>query len=191
MYLSFEEEKPKLIRSLHDAKNIDPSYLVFGEINFSILLISACVIRVTASYLSHPVTGCGLLIAKGICSNNSISDFLKLLSLSPGKVTHCPSWKFTVTKDDKNPVVIHFDTVNKIKRAATPAFLMALVLKEHVKAIKAKTGVTPTELGFAPFFGYQDDEILNVKKGLDESCRLLEIRYIFVDLAKVAEGDEI
>ena len=111
--------------------------------------------------------------------------------MSPDNLTPDSAWKFAVTKDDQNPIVLHFDTCGKIKRAATPAFLMALVLKEHIKFIKAATGVTPTELGFTPCFGYSDDERLIMEKGLEESCRLLEIMYKFLETPDDADDDEI
>uniref|UniRef100_A0AC34FM35 Uncharacterized protein n=1 Tax=Panagrolaimus sp. ES5 TaxID=591445 RepID=A0AC34FM35_9BILA len=100
-------------------------------------------------------------------------------------------WKFVITKDDENPVLIEFENSEGGRNAATPQLLMALFLKEHLKAIKNEIGKKPKEVGFIFCFTYhkfhQKDYSLLLER-MKKACDLLENRCkIFI----VADGQNI
>uniref|UniRef100_A0A914Q474 Uncharacterized protein n=1 Tax=Panagrolaimus davidi TaxID=227884 RepID=A0A914Q474_9BILA len=105
-----------------------------------------------------------------------VSDLINIMSRSPEEQIN--KWQFKVTRDAKNPILIEFDCYGGIKKAATPAFLMGMLLKEHLKAIKYETGENPTEIGF---YFINQTETERIKKQIKESCRLLKIGCIFVN----------
>uniref|UniRef100_A0A914PHD9 Uncharacterized protein n=1 Tax=Panagrolaimus davidi TaxID=227884 RepID=A0A914PHD9_9BILA len=75
----------------------------------------------------------------------------KIMSMPSNKIQTDTEWGFTITKDDDNPVLLEFDSHDGSKKAASPAFLMAILLKEHKKVIKAEIGKKPKEFGFCIF----------------------------------------
>uniref|UniRef100_A0AC34FTM7 Uncharacterized protein n=1 Tax=Panagrolaimus sp. ES5 TaxID=591445 RepID=A0AC34FTM7_9BILA len=92
------------------------------------------------------------------------------------------SYSYAITNDNENPVLFEFDHFCGTKMLATPAFLMALLLKQHVKAIKKEIGEKPDQLAFCILNEYDFDELENVKFDLGEACQLLNIQsYTFHD----------
>uniref|UniRef100_A0A914XVL3 Uncharacterized protein n=1 Tax=Panagrolaimus superbus TaxID=310955 RepID=A0A914XVL3_9BILA len=109
-----------------------------------------------------------------------VSDLIKIMSRSPEEqqINNC---HFKITKDSKNPILIEFDNYGGIKKAATPAFLMAMLLKEHFKAIKEETtNLKLTEFGFYFIDETEDEKIERIKKQIKESCGMLKIGCNFV-----------
>ena len=53
---------------------------------------------------------------------------------------------FEITFNEKDETILHFDGPKKTRKCATPAFLMAMFIKEHIKAIKLETGIKPEKL---------------------------------------------
>ena len=93
-----------------------------------------------------------------------------------------PNWSFSFTFDDVDPLLLMFDTYEAPQKIATPAFLMALMLKEHLKAIKAKSGFKPEKLGFCFFDYFCDEELQRVQEGIKNACELLEVGSCFINI---------
>ena len=90
-------------------------------------------------------------------------------------------WHFEITKNDENPLLIEFDAYENVRKVATPAFLMAMILKQHKKAIRIETGIKPIKLGFFILESFFDKQQKNrIKTELEESCKLLNIECRFV-----------
>uniref|UniRef100_A0A914YB66 Uncharacterized protein n=1 Tax=Panagrolaimus superbus TaxID=310955 RepID=A0A914YB66_9BILA len=102
------------------------------------------------------------------------NDIIKIMSMPADKIEVDKNWKFAITKDSENPVLLEFDNFCAEKKFATPAFLMALLLKEHFKIIKEKVGEKPNEIAFCFFDQFNDCERKRVEEGLTESCQLLK-----------------
>uniref|UniRef100_A0AC34F0K0 Uncharacterized protein n=1 Tax=Panagrolaimus sp. ES5 TaxID=591445 RepID=A0AC34F0K0_9BILA len=114
-----------------------------------------------------------------------VYDLLKIMSMTKEELKITSSlfkWGFEITEDDENPVLLKFETFDKIHNAASPAFLMALILKKHKKIIRKETGEKPTKLGLCVFENYKDSERKKrVETGLQESCELLKIGFMMVE----------
>uniref|UniRef100_A0A914QWQ4 Uncharacterized protein n=1 Tax=Panagrolaimus davidi TaxID=227884 RepID=A0A914QWQ4_9BILA len=105
-----------------------------------------------------------------------VYDLLCILSIPPNELQaiKCPShWGFTVTKDINNPILLEFDDYNAPKTAATPILLMAMLLKQHIKAITKKTGTKPKQLACC-YFDLKGDKNL-VFNSVGEALKLLKI----------------
>uniref|UniRef100_A0A914Z1N0 Uncharacterized protein n=1 Tax=Panagrolaimus superbus TaxID=310955 RepID=A0A914Z1N0_9BILA len=112
-----------------------------------------------------------------------VYDLIKIMSMPPEDIKIDPSWTFTIIKDEENPVLLEFDNFDETKKAASPAFLMALILKGIRKLIKIETGKKPKELAFWIFNNdekYNETEIKRIEFELTESCNLLKISCKFV-----------
>uniref|UniRef100_A0A914XVU6 Uncharacterized protein n=1 Tax=Panagrolaimus superbus TaxID=310955 RepID=A0A914XVU6_9BILA len=110
-----------------------------------------------------------------------ICDLLKIMSMPLKEVLSIKTLSFSITKDSKNDILLEFDNFDGTRKIASPAFLMALLLEQHLKAIKAEINETPKELYFC--FPY-DRDIENRKrivKWIQESCKLAKINCNFVD----------
>uniref|UniRef100_A0AC34EZZ9 Uncharacterized protein n=1 Tax=Panagrolaimus sp. ES5 TaxID=591445 RepID=A0AC34EZZ9_9BILA len=108
-----------------------------------------------------------------------VSDLINIMSQSPEEKIN--NLHVKVTNDSKNPVLIEFENYDGIKKEATPAFLMAMLLKEHLNAIKEETDLKVTELGFYFITQTQEEKISRIKKHLEESCEMLKIGCCFVN----------
>uniref|UniRef100_A0A914PDY5 Uncharacterized protein n=1 Tax=Panagrolaimus davidi TaxID=227884 RepID=A0A914PDY5_9BILA len=115
-----------------------------------------------------------------------VIDVLKIMSMPADQikdeVDKNDKWKFTITNDSNNPVLIEFDNFNGKKNAQSPQFFMAMLLKEHNRAITNKLGEKPKELGFCLFDEFTDDERKRVEDGLTEACKLLKQECRFISL---------
>uniref|UniRef100_A0AC34GTC2 Uncharacterized protein n=1 Tax=Panagrolaimus sp. ES5 TaxID=591445 RepID=A0AC34GTC2_9BILA len=109
-----------------------------------------------------------------------VHDLISIISMPPeaDKIQSSVLWNFKIVKDEENPVLLKFRTLHEDgqNRAASPAFLLALILKQHVKAIRVETGVKPEALGFCLFLSQCDNvQKTRVQEQLEEVCRLLKI----------------
>uniref|UniRef100_A0AC34F4U3 Uncharacterized protein n=1 Tax=Panagrolaimus sp. ES5 TaxID=591445 RepID=A0AC34F4U3_9BILA len=112
-----------------------------------------------------------------------VYDLIKIMSMPSDEIKVDKKWKFTFSEDSENPLLLEFDTFSGMRRAATPVFLIKLLLKKHLKAIKKETGEMPKELAFCFFDKFGDSEAKNrVEKGFKEVCKQLKIDFSFVDL---------
>uniref|UniRef100_A0AC35F947 Uncharacterized protein n=1 Tax=Panagrolaimus sp. PS1159 TaxID=55785 RepID=A0AC35F947_9BILA len=83
-------------------------------------------------------------------------------------------WNFKFTKDAENPVLIDFEKWDGSRGAASPAFLLAMLLKEHLKAIKDETGEKPNDL-FIFLLNFTNANQERIKENLEEAGKLLKI----------------
>uniref|UniRef100_A0A914QJ54 Uncharacterized protein n=1 Tax=Panagrolaimus davidi TaxID=227884 RepID=A0A914QJ54_9BILA len=113
--------------------------------------------------------------------NGAVYDFIKVMSMPPDAITIHPDWKFTITEDIDNPVLLEFDVFEKPRKQASPAFLLAIMVKEHLKAIKKETGKRPTKLGFRLLDEFESPEARKrVEAGLKEACEMIKIGFFLL-----------
>uniref|UniRef100_A0AC34FIT6 Uncharacterized protein n=1 Tax=Panagrolaimus sp. ES5 TaxID=591445 RepID=A0AC34FIT6_9BILA len=110
-------------------------------------------------------------------------DLIKILSMPPDAIEVDDRWGFRITQDEDHPVLLEVRTHNDEMKLATPAFLMAIFLKEQIKVIKNEIGEKPKQLSFCILDeNYSNEEKERIKNGLKESCDLLKIGCNFVDV---------
>uniref|UniRef100_A0A914PTN7 Uncharacterized protein n=1 Tax=Panagrolaimus davidi TaxID=227884 RepID=A0A914PTN7_9BILA len=111
-------------------------------------------------------------------------DLIKILSFSINEIKVENNWKFEFTSYPEHPILIQFDDrEDEGKLLSPPTLLMALLLKEHRKVIKAETGKKPDKFGFCILDeNYNNEEKERIKKGLEESCNLLKIGYNYIEI---------
>uniref|UniRef100_A0A914PW02 Uncharacterized protein n=1 Tax=Panagrolaimus davidi TaxID=227884 RepID=A0A914PW02_9BILA len=111
----------------------------------------------------------------------AVYDLIKIMSMPSTAITIDDTWKFTFTEDDENPILLEFDTFEKSRKQASPAFLMALMLKEHIRAIKKETVKKPIKLGFRLLDEFENPEARKrVEAGLEEACGMIKIGFLLV-----------
>uniref|UniRef100_A0AC35EWQ0 Uncharacterized protein n=1 Tax=Panagrolaimus sp. PS1159 TaxID=55785 RepID=A0AC35EWQ0_9BILA len=111
----------------------------------------------------------------------AVYDLIKIMSMPSNAISIDDTWKFTFTEDDENPVLLEFDTFEKSRKQASPAFLMAMMLKEHIRAIKKETGKKPIKLGFRLLDEFENPEARKlVEAGLKEACGMIKIGFLLV-----------
>uniref|UniRef100_A0AC34FJY5 Uncharacterized protein n=1 Tax=Panagrolaimus sp. ES5 TaxID=591445 RepID=A0AC34FJY5_9BILA len=82
----------------------------------------------------------------------AVYDLINVMSFDPKNIKDDPKWKFSILKNDENhPILLEFDDFDNTRKAASPAFLMAFMLKTHIKAITAETEKKPKKLRFCIF----------------------------------------
>ena len=100
------------------------------------------------------------------------------MSKPPSEIVVDPEWKFKVdTSDAEKPVLIQLDYQDRLGERATPAFLMAVILKHHIKAIKTETGTKPTEVAFQYFGDFTKKDRRRIKAFLEEACGKLNVGF--------------
>uniref|UniRef100_A0AC34F4K6 Uncharacterized protein n=1 Tax=Panagrolaimus sp. ES5 TaxID=591445 RepID=A0AC34F4K6_9BILA len=111
-----------------------------------------------------------------------VFDVLKILSMQIDDIKINEAWKFKFTKNDENPILIEYDNFEGDKKAASPTFLMAILLRQHLKAVKNEIGEKPEEIGICLFDEFNVDERKRVEEKLQEACQLLQIRCNFIKI---------
>uniref|UniRef100_A0A914Q8L7 Uncharacterized protein n=1 Tax=Panagrolaimus davidi TaxID=227884 RepID=A0A914Q8L7_9BILA len=109
-----------------------------------------------------------------------VYDLIKIMSMSPDNIEIDEKWKFTLTKDSNNPILLEFDTFEETTKLSPPAFLMAMLIRQHLKAIKTEIGEKPSEIGICIFDNFNENERIRVENQLKESCEMLKIECKFV-----------
>ena len=104
------------------------------------------------------------------------------MSKAPDSIKHDSEWGFKITKNEEHPVLFEFDTKKEKKRHSTPAFLMAILIKEHLKAIKEETGEKPDKIGFCLFDDFSYNDHKRAEAQLKLACDFLKIEVVFVNL---------
>uniref|UniRef100_A0AC35GSD0 Uncharacterized protein n=1 Tax=Panagrolaimus sp. PS1159 TaxID=55785 RepID=A0AC35GSD0_9BILA len=104
-----------------------------------------------------------------------VCDLLQVMIRTEEELEEYDHQSFTITKNAENPVLLEFDTFDGTKKAASPAFLMALLLKQHLKAIKKETGEKPNGLGFCILADFHWEDIERVNNCLEDACNLLKL----------------
>uniref|UniRef100_A0A914PTG3 Uncharacterized protein n=1 Tax=Panagrolaimus davidi TaxID=227884 RepID=A0A914PTG3_9BILA len=111
-----------------------------------------------------------------------ICDLLKIMSMPINEVLAIKTLDFSITKDSENPVIFEFDNFDGTKKFSTPAFLMALLLKQHIKVIKNEMNEKPKMLCFC----FPSESIVEnrkrIEKYIEESCKLLKISCEFLEI---------
>uniref|UniRef100_A0AC34G447 Uncharacterized protein n=1 Tax=Panagrolaimus sp. ES5 TaxID=591445 RepID=A0AC34G447_9BILA len=112
-----------------------------------------------------------------------VFDLIKVMAMPSDDAQIDKAWGFKITKDENNPVLIQIDYYNGEKKEATPAFLMALFLRQHLKAIKEESGgEKPKEIAFwIPKQNFGDEEYKRIQEGIANSCELLKLEFRFLD----------
>uniref|UniRef100_A0AC35F709 Uncharacterized protein n=1 Tax=Panagrolaimus sp. PS1159 TaxID=55785 RepID=A0AC35F709_9BILA len=117
-------------------------------------------------------------------TNNTsvIFDLIKIMSMSPENIEPDKKWGFTITKNVENQILLKFVNFDGRKKRSTPTFLMALLLRKHLKVIERKIREKPTKIAFWIMKQkYSEEEIQRIKESLLESCKSLKIDCCFVD----------
>uniref|UniRef100_A0A914QKX9 Uncharacterized protein n=1 Tax=Panagrolaimus davidi TaxID=227884 RepID=A0A914QKX9_9BILA len=103
-------------------------------------------------------------------------SLIKIISVPLDANVMNDKWKFTFTEDVENSALLEFDVFEKPRKQASPAFLLAIMLKEHLKAIKKETRKRPTKLGFPLLEEIENLEAKNrVENGLKDDCEKIKI----------------
>uniref|UniRef100_A0AC35GI59 Uncharacterized protein n=1 Tax=Panagrolaimus sp. PS1159 TaxID=55785 RepID=A0AC35GI59_9BILA len=110
-----------------------------------------------------------------------VYDLIKIMSMPPGEIDIDETWHFSIKEDSENPVLIEFDNFDGEKSSASPAFLLAILLKQHLKAIKNEIGGKPKKIGFC-FFKVDDSVKERLKNEIVKSFELLKVESQFIDI---------
>uniref|UniRef100_A0A914QL84 Uncharacterized protein n=1 Tax=Panagrolaimus davidi TaxID=227884 RepID=A0A914QL84_9BILA len=114
---------------------------------------------------------------------HTVVYLIKILSMPPDNITIDDRWGFNVTADDEHPVLLEFKAHDGKLTVAEPDFLMALLLKEHIKVIRNVMGEKPDKLGFCILDEkHKDEEKERIKNGLESARKKLKIQCHFADV---------
>uniref|UniRef100_A0A914Q3J0 Uncharacterized protein n=1 Tax=Panagrolaimus davidi TaxID=227884 RepID=A0A914Q3J0_9BILA len=118
---------------------------------------------------------------------NGWNDLINIISLTLQELKEqSATWKFKITQDSENPILLEFDNFDGTKKAATPQFLLAMLLKEHCKEIKKEMcGEKPKKIRFClfpPYSEVEEERKKKIEKGIEESCKLIKIECSFVEV---------
>uniref|UniRef100_A0AC34FEA0 Uncharacterized protein n=1 Tax=Panagrolaimus sp. ES5 TaxID=591445 RepID=A0AC34FEA0_9BILA len=111
----------------------------------------------------------------------AVFDIFPTMTVAPENIDTIKNYQFKITKDDENPVLLEFDSFDGTRKAASPAFLFAMLLKQHLKAIKNETGKKVKEIALSTFAELDDEELKRVQTQLMEACEMLKISGTFLD----------
>uniref|UniRef100_A0AC34FEJ8 Uncharacterized protein n=1 Tax=Panagrolaimus sp. ES5 TaxID=591445 RepID=A0AC34FEJ8_9BILA len=114
--------------------------------------------------------------------DSAVYDLIKIMSMPSSAIKVNPKWNFKVTEDAEHGVLLDFASHDGDRRAASPSFLMAIMLKEHIKVIKKESGTKPEVLGFSVLKGFNEEEKERIKQQIEESCRLLSVECRFLNV---------
>uniref|UniRef100_A0A914PBW4 Uncharacterized protein n=1 Tax=Panagrolaimus davidi TaxID=227884 RepID=A0A914PBW4_9BILA len=114
-----------------------------------------------------------------------VHNIFEIMSKSPESVPECAFHDFKIIKDEEYPVLLEFDNFGETRKHATPEFLMALLLRQHLKAIKKEIGMKSKKIAFTTFDEFSDEEWNRVNMKLTEACEMVKIECEVFDLKKV------
>uniref|UniRef100_A0A914QWU8 Uncharacterized protein n=1 Tax=Panagrolaimus davidi TaxID=227884 RepID=A0A914QWU8_9BILA len=114
-----------------------------------------------------------------------VHNIFEIMPKSPENVPECAFHDFKITKDEENPVLLEFDNFDGTRKHASPEFLMALLLRQHLKAIKKEIGKKSKKIAFATFDELSDEEWNRVNMKLTEACEMVKTECEFFDLRKL------
>ena len=77
---------------------------------------------------------------------------------------------------------MEFEVNGNTIKAATPPFLMALILKEHIKCIKSETSQRHDEIGICLLDELNESHETCLKENIREACKLLNRTCTFVKI---------
>uniref|UniRef100_A0AC34FD46 Uncharacterized protein n=1 Tax=Panagrolaimus sp. ES5 TaxID=591445 RepID=A0AC34FD46_9BILA len=103
----------------------------------------------------------------------ALRDLINITTMAPDKIVTDEKWKFEITKDSENPVLLEFKSSDGTKNVTTPSFLMAYLLKQQIKGIEKATSIRPQKIDICMYDKYDDDEKKRIKEQFVESCNIL------------------
>uniref|UniRef100_A0AC34F0A5 Uncharacterized protein n=1 Tax=Panagrolaimus sp. ES5 TaxID=591445 RepID=A0AC34F0A5_9BILA len=110
-----------------------------------------------------------------------VLDLIRIMSMPSNDIKHDGPSNFKFTKDTDNPVLLEFDNADGSLGAASPAFLMAMLMKEHLIAIKDESGEKPTNIAFCLLdYPYNAEERNRIVDQINEAGKLLKIKMNFL-----------
>uniref|UniRef100_A0AC35GTC1 Uncharacterized protein n=1 Tax=Panagrolaimus sp. PS1159 TaxID=55785 RepID=A0AC35GTC1_9BILA len=102
------------------------------------------------------------------------------MQMPPDNIITNKNWGFEV-KIKNNSIVLEFDRFDGTRNQASPAHLIALLLKKHLKAIEKENGTKVGKIGFYLFDNFKAEATERVKLQLTEAATLAKINCCFVD----------
>uniref|UniRef100_A0A914PAZ0 Uncharacterized protein n=1 Tax=Panagrolaimus davidi TaxID=227884 RepID=A0A914PAZ0_9BILA len=105
-----------------------------------------------------------------------VQNLIKIMSEGNKASTTVPQRGYTFTKDDENPILLEFETFDGTKKSASPEFLMAMLIRQQLKAFEKEMGKKPTKLGFCIFNDLNEKEENNLQTALGKACELMKIK---------------
>uniref|UniRef100_A0A914YU04 Uncharacterized protein n=1 Tax=Panagrolaimus superbus TaxID=310955 RepID=A0A914YU04_9BILA len=110
-----------------------------------------------------------------------VLDLIRIMSMPSNDIKHDGPWNFKFTKDAENPVLIEFDKADGSRGKASPAFLMAMLIKDHLRAIKDEIGEKPLEIGFCLLDDcYKMEQRSRIVEQFNVACKLIKIKGTFL-----------
>uniref|UniRef100_A0A914P805 Uncharacterized protein n=1 Tax=Panagrolaimus davidi TaxID=227884 RepID=A0A914P805_9BILA len=106
-----------------------------------------------------------------------VYDLLYIMSIPPKQLKAKSEWNFKITKDDENPVLLEFDNFDGTKKAGTPILLMAMLLKQHIKVITAKTGTKPKQIAYT-FTNLGNKKCNRLNPFIQEAFKLVNVNAV-------------
>uniref|UniRef100_A0AC35FP35 Uncharacterized protein n=1 Tax=Panagrolaimus sp. PS1159 TaxID=55785 RepID=A0AC35FP35_9BILA len=122
-----------------------------------------------------------VLIPEMPASNNSqsvlkASDIFKIMSVPCENIIVDEKWNFEITSNDENPVLLAFKNFDGTFIAASPALIMAIIIKQFLKIIKKEIGVKVENIGILHFDKFDDEKKKKrIQSQLQEACSLLKL----------------
>uniref|UniRef100_A0A914QE70 Uncharacterized protein n=1 Tax=Panagrolaimus davidi TaxID=227884 RepID=A0A914QE70_9BILA len=105
-----------------------------------------------------------------------VQDLILIMSEGSEAPTTIPERGYTFTKDDENPILLEFETFDGTKKSASPEFLMAMLIRQQLKAIEAEIGKKPVSIGFCIFNDLNEKQENNLQNALGKACELMKIK---------------
>uniref|UniRef100_A0A914QUW4 Uncharacterized protein n=1 Tax=Panagrolaimus davidi TaxID=227884 RepID=A0A914QUW4_9BILA len=105
-----------------------------------------------------------------------VHDLIKIMSTSPSDLSSHHPYGYKISSDSEHPILILIENHLGEKKAASPSFLMAMLLKKHLKELRKKTGKAPNKIGFCLFDDFKNNAEgkKRLENGLKESCQMLK-----------------
>uniref|UniRef100_A0AC34FTM0 Uncharacterized protein n=1 Tax=Panagrolaimus sp. ES5 TaxID=591445 RepID=A0AC34FTM0_9BILA len=99
-----------------------------------------------------PEFGMKILETQNLSSSFVVYDLIKIMSMPSEDIQMDDEWGFKITADDEHPILLEFDKFDESEKiAASPSFLMAMLLKKQLKVIaKEMEDKKPENIGFFP-----------------------------------------
>uniref|UniRef100_A0AC34FLD6 Uncharacterized protein n=1 Tax=Panagrolaimus sp. ES5 TaxID=591445 RepID=A0AC34FLD6_9BILA len=117
-----------------------------------------------------------------------VHDLLQLMSYNYEEVDENDSrWSFKAIQDKEHGLLIECDHFGGCRQVQTPEYHFAMLMKEHVKAIKKhlkankKNGNTK-RLGFLIVDKYTPEKLVRIRDKIAKACTLLNIVCYFVEI---------
>uniref|UniRef100_A0AC34FWM0 Uncharacterized protein n=1 Tax=Panagrolaimus sp. ES5 TaxID=591445 RepID=A0AC34FWM0_9BILA len=105
-----------------------------------------------------------------------VQDLLQVMTEGDNAITEITPHGYKFVKDEENPVLLEFETFDGTKKAASPEFLIAMLIRQQLKAIEKEMGKKPASIGFCIFNVFTEKENKNIKIAFGKACALMKIK---------------